>query len=165
MKWLLLQILTLGAIGILMGVLEWNEGKRVVSSSANWTPANNVYITFIIVTVVLSCFYLIFLFEAKKSNNILERSFWNLMPKISISVGVLSIILFLVGGTVGPIMAWVEQWRSLLYVFLIYFLFLIFLFIFSIEHKKQRNNNRINKTIFTSYIWTIVLFFVIFFVF
>ena len=148
-----------------MAVLELNEGNRIVSSSSNWAPANNIYITFIIVTVVLSCFYLIFLFESKKSNNILERSFWNLMPKISISVGVVSIILFLVGGTVGPIMTWVEQWRSLLYVFLIYFLFLIFLFIFSIEHKKQRNNNRINKTILTSYIWTIVLFFVIFFVF
>ncbi|WP_102263275.1 hypothetical protein [Mesobacillus jeotgali] len=164
MKWFLLQILTLGAIGILMAVLELNEGNRIVSSSANWTPANNIYITFFIVTVVLSCFYLIFLFEAKKNNNIFKRPFWNVMPKITISVGVLSIILFLVGGTVGPIMSWVEQWRSLLYVFLIYFLFLIFLFIFSIEHKKQRNNNRINKTILTSYIWTIVLFFAIFFV-
>ncbi len=165
MKWLLLQILTLGAIGILMAVLELNEGNRIVSYSANWTPVNNIYITFIIVTVVLSCFYLIFLFEAKKRNNILERSFWNLMPKITITVGVISITLLLVGGTLGPIMTWVEQWRSLLYVFLTYFLFLIFLFIFSIEHKKQRNNNRINKTILTSYIWTIVLFFVIFFVF
>ncbi|CEG27168.1 hypothetical protein BN1002_02024 [Bacillus sp. B-jedd] len=106
-----------------MTVLEMNADNRVASSFSDWTPANNIYITFIIVTVILTCFYLIFIFEAKKRNSILERSFWNLMPKISISVGVLSIILFLVGGTVGPIMTWVEQWRSLLYVFLIYFLF------------------------------------------
>lgn len=165
MKWLILQILTLGAIGILMAVLEMNAGNRLASPSYDWTPANNVYITFLILTFVLFCFYLIFLLEAKKSNSIFGRSLWDLMPKISISVGVLSIILFLVGGTVGPIMSWVEQWRSLLYVFLIYFLFLTFLFIFSIEHKKQRNKNRIKNTILTSYLWTVGLFFLIFFVF
>ncbi|QAS51325.1 hypothetical protein HLI_03405 [Halobacillus litoralis] len=165
MKWLVLQILTVGVIGVLMATLELVAVSRLVSSSTGWTPVNNVYITFSIVTAVLSCIYLIFLFEAKKRNNIFERSFWSLMPKISISVGVLSVILFLVGGTIGPIMSWIEQWRSLLYFFLIYFLFLIFLFIFSIEHKKQRNNNRINKSIHISFIWTVVLFFGIFFLF
>lgn len=164
MRWLLLQFLTVGVIGLLMALLEMNAGNRIAGSFSAWTPANNVYLTFLIVTVILSCFYFIFTLEAKKSNSLLERPFWSRMPKVIIAVGVLSIILFLVGGTVGPIMTWVEQWRSLIYVFLIYFLFLIFLFIFSIEHKKQRNKSRINKTIFTSYIWTIVLFFVIFFV-
>lgn len=71
------------------------------------------------------------------------------MPKICVTVGILSVILFLIGGTVGPVMAWVEQWRSLLYVFLIYFLFLIFLFIFSIEHKRhQSRNEMISQYIF-----------------
>ena len=164
MKWFILQILTMGVIGILMVVLEVNAGNSFGSPSEAGVPVNNVYITFIIVTVVLSCFYLMFWLEAKKSNSILDRSFWKSMPKISITVAILSIILFLVGGTVGPIMSWIEQWRSLLYIFLIYFLFLIFLFIFSIEHKKHRNKNHINKTIFTSYIWTVMLFFVVFFV-
>ncbi|MGD6844642.1 hypothetical protein ACQCVH_19275 [Bacillus infantis] len=102
------------ALGILMAVLELNEGQRIVSYSADWTPANDIYITFIIVAVGVSCFYLMFLFEAKKKNNFFEKPFWNLMPKVSISVGLVSVILFLVGGTVGPIMTWIEQWRSLL---------------------------------------------------
>ncbi|KOO40324.1 hypothetical protein AMD01_21480 [Priestia koreensis] len=165
MKLFFLQILTLGLIVILMGVLELNESNRIVGSTANWTPVNNIYITFFIVLVILSFFCLIFLFEAKKDKSIFQRSFWNMMPKITISFGSLSMILFLVGGTLGPIMTWVEHWRSLLYFFLIYFLFLIFLFIFSIEHKKQRNNHHITKTILTSYIWTIVLFLITFFVF
>jgi hypothetical protein len=164
-KWFMLQILTLGAIGILLAALEIYSANRIVNSSAEWMPVNNVYATFIIVAVVISCFYLIFWLEGKKVTSIFERPFWTIMPQLIITVGILSIILFLVGGTLGPIMNWVEQWRSLLYIFLIYFLFLIFLFIFSLEHKKHRNKTPINKTIFTSYIWTIVLFIVVFFIF
>lgn len=127
-----------------------------------WNAVTSPYITFFVVVLVLTCFYVLFLSGAKKKNNIFEHSIWGKMPKICIAVGVISVVLFIVGGTVGPLMTWVAQWRFLLHVLLIYFLFLVFLFIFSFEHKGQRFKQRSEKTIHISYICTLVLFFVLF---
>lgn len=129
-----------------------------------WDALTSPYITFFIVALVITCFYTLFLIEAKKKNNMFEHSIWGMMPKICAAAGVISVVLFIVGGTVGPIMNWVAQWPFLLHVFLIYFLFLIFLFIFSFEHKRQRFKQRSEKTIHISYICTLVLFFVLFIV-
>lgn len=166
MKWSIYQLLMVSLIILFMWYLEYiNENRIVQPSSGEWAAVNSVYVTFLIIALVITGFYLIFLFEAKKENSFLQRPIWNVMPKVTVVVGVFSIVLFLVGGTIGPIMNWVEQWRSLLYVFLVYFLFLIFLFIFSFEHKRERRRQRSEKTVHVSYVWTIALFFVLFFLF
>jgi len=165
-KWSLYQILMIPLIVIFMWLLEYTSGNRTNRVvSGEWTAVNSPYDTFLIIACVITFFYLIFLFEAKKNKSFLNHSIWDIMPGVCVAVGILSFILFIVGGTVGPIMAWVEQWRPLLYVFLIYFLFLVFLFIFSIEHKKQRFSQQHEKTIHISFIWTLLLFFVLFFLF
>ncbi|WP_184351834.1 hypothetical protein [Salirhabdus euzebyi] len=164
MKWIIYQILTLSIIVFFMWILDYiNENRTIQHSSSEWTAVNSTFITFYIIAFIVSCFYLLFLFEAKKDNGLFDRSFWAVMPKMCVIIGVLSIILFLTGGTIGPIMVWIEQWPSLIYVFFIYFLFLIFLFIFSIEHKKHRYKQRKEKTVHISFTWTILLFFVLFF--
>lgn len=165
-KWSIYQVLTISFIILFMWFLEYiNRNRTIQPSAGEWTAVNSVYVTFLIIALVVTCFYFIFLFEAKKENSFLQRSVWNIMPKVTVMVGTFSIVLFLIGGTIGPIMNWVEQWRSLLYVFLIYFLFLIFLFIFSFEHKQERLNQRSEKTVHISYIWTIAVFFLLFFLF
>lgn len=166
MKWSLYQILMVFLIIVSMWLLEYtSENTSNQPVSEGWTAVNSAFDTFFIVALVVTFFYLIFLFEAKKEKSFLNHSIWSVMPKICIAIGILSVILFIIGGTMGPIMTWVEQWRSLLYVFLVYFLFLIFLFIFSLEHKKQRSSQQSEKTIHTSYIWTLLLFFFLFFLF
>ncbi|HLR03265.1 MAG TPA: hypothetical protein VK111_11030 [Virgibacillus sp.] len=103
--------------------------------------------------------------KQKKKRVLLEHPVWRKMPIICIVVGVLSVILFIIGGTVGSITVWIEQWRFLLYVFLVYFLFLVFLFIFSVEHKKQTASRKTVTTIHISLVWTLLMFFVLFFLF
>ncbi|WP_047980952.1 hypothetical protein [Ornithinibacillus contaminans] len=166
MKWSLYQILMISLIVVSMWSLEYISGNKTIQPvSGEWTAVNSAYGTFFIVALVVTFFYLIFLFEAKKEKSCLNHPIWTIMPKISVIVGILSTILFIIGGTIGPIMTWVEQWRSLLYVFFVYFLFLIFLFIFSFEHKKQRASQQSQKSIHISYIWTLILFFVLYFLF
>ncbi|MGJ9460634.1 hypothetical protein [Oceanobacillus sp. CF4.6] len=166
MKWSLYQILMISLIVVSMWSLEYISGNRTTQPmSGEWTAVNSAYGTFFIVALVVTFFYLIFLFEAKKEKSFLNHPIWAIMPKISVIVGILSTILFIIGGTIGPVMTWVEQWRSLLYVFFVYFLFLIFLFIFSIEHKNQRSPQQSKKSIHFSFVWTLLLFFVLFFLF
>lgn len=164
MKWSLYQILMLLFIAVSMWLLEYaSENRTLQSTPGEWTAVNSSYSTFLIVGLVLTFIYFIFLFEAKKDKSIFNHRVWSNMPRFTFIVGVLSVVLFIVGGTMGPITSWVEQWRSLLYVFLIYFLFLIYLFIFSLEHKKERATQRNQKSIHTSYIWTLLVFFAIYF--
>ncbi|NIK12583.1 hypothetical protein [Alkalibacillus almallahensis] len=166
MRWSIYQLLTFSLIVLFMWFLEYiNQNGTNPHSSGEWTAVNSTYMTFITVSLAITLFYLIFLFEAKKDNSLLDRSLWKVMPTICIVAGIVSVILFLIGGIFGPIMEWVEQWRSLLYVFMIYFLFLIFLFIFSIEHKNNRFKQRNEKTVHIAFIWTIVLFIVLYFLF
>jgi heme/copper-type cytochrome/quinol oxidase subunit 2 len=153
-------------IVISMWLLEFaSEDSTVQSTSGEWTTVISSYGSFFIVALIVTFIYFIFLFEAKKDNSLLIHPIWRKMPKISVIIGILSVILFIVGGTVGPVMSWVEQWRSLFYVFLVYFLFLVFLFIFSFENKKQRASQQSQKSIHISYIWTLLLFFVLYFLF
>lgn len=166
MKWSLYQILMIIFIVVSMWLLEYtSENRTVQSTSGEWTAVISPYATFFIVALVVTFIYLIFLFEAKKDKSFLNHSIWNNMPKISVILGIVSVILFIIGGTIGPVMTWVEQWRSLLYVLFVYFLFLIFLFIFSIEHKNQRATKHRQRSIHISFIWTLLLFFVLYFIF
>lgn len=166
MKWSLYQILMILFIVVSMWLLEYtSENRTAQSTSGEWTTVISSYGTFFIVALVVTFIYFIFLIEAKKDKSVLRYPFWENMPKITVAVGILSVILFIVGGTMGPIMTWVEQWRSLLYVFFVYFLFLIFLFIFSLEHKKERASQQNQKSIHISYVWTLLAFFAIYFLF
>lgn len=166
MKWSLYQIIMILLIVVSMWLLEYtSEGSTVHSTSGEWTTVISSYSTFFIVALVVTFIYFIFLFEAKKDKSLLNHPIWTNMPKISAIVGILSVILFIVGGTIGPIMIWVEQWRSLFYMFLVYFLFIIFLFIFSFEHKRQRASQLSQRSIHISFIWTLLLFFVLYFLF
>ncbi|MFA9557960.1 hypothetical protein ACERII_11690 [Evansella sp. AB-rgal1] len=164
MKWTILQLITASLIFINMWSIEYlSKTRNHLPSTGEWTATNSSNTTFFIIVLVITCFFLIFIFESKKRNSFFEHSVWNIIPKLCGIVGVLSIILFLLGGTMGPIMIWVEQWRSLIYVFLVYFLFLLFLFMFSFEHKRKRFEQKTEKTLVISYMWTLVLFFTVFF--
>lgn len=166
MKWSLYQVLMILFMVVSMRLLEYtSENRTVQSTSGEWTIVNSSYTTFFIVALVVTFIYFIFLFEMKKKKSFFSHPVWINMPIICVTVGIISIILFIVGVTVGPVMVWVEEWRILLYVFLIYFLFLVFLFIFSIEHKKQRYSQQHEKTIHISFIWTLLLFFALFILF
>lgn len=166
MKWSFYQLGMFLFLVIAMWLLEYSsENRAVQSASGEWTVVISSYGTFVAVSLVLTFIYFIFLFEAKKDKSLLHHPIWANMPKVTVIVGVLSVILFIVGGTIGPIMIWIEQWRSLLYVFLVYFLFLLFLFIFSSEHKKERASQHSQKSIHISYIWTLVVFFGLYFLF
>jgi len=143
-----------------MWYLEYITGNRTIQISSG-TAVNSSFVTFFIVALVISCFYLLFLFEAKKKKSIFASKVWAIMPIISINLGGLSTILFIIGGAIGPVFDWVQQWRFLLYIFFVYFLLLVFVFIFSIEHKKQRFKKSHEKAIHISYSWTLVLFLVL----
>lgn len=160
-KWLGFQIITVILLVCLMWLLELFSDKRTNLVTGQWSAVNSSLITFLIIGLVITCFYFIFLLESKKKNNFLQSTIWPNMPKLCVGIGVISVILFLIGGTIGPLGTWIEHWRSFIYVFMIYFLFLIYLFIFSIEYKKERSN----KSIHISYLWTLTLFFVMFVIF
>ncbi|MGF2616170.1 hypothetical protein FZC84_00135 [Rossellomorea vietnamensis] len=164
MKWSILQILAVSLIIILMWSLEIiSENINLQTSSGGWTAVNSPLLTFVIVVLVMTAIYLIFLFEAKKDSPVFRHRIWLRMPAVLVVAGVLSVILFILGGTIGPLMEWVSQWRFLLYIFLIYFLLIIFLFIFSIEHKRQKGTQTVEKTVHISFVWTLVLLFALFF--
>ncbi|QOY35514.1 hypothetical protein AWH56_022990 [Anaerobacillus isosaccharinicus] len=166
MKWSIFQVVTVSFIFLFMWFLEHISGNRTIQpSNGEWTAVNSSYMTFLILALVVSCFYLLFLFEAKKAKTIFESSVWSRMPKICIIGGALSAILFIIGGTLGPIFEWVQQWRFLLYIFLVYFLLLVYVFIFSVEHKNKEFKKPYEKTILSSYFWTIAIFIVLFFLF
>ena len=163
MKWSLFQLLTLTFIIFIMWFLEYITGNRTIQiSSGEWTAVNSSLVPFFIVALLMSCFYLLFLFEAKKEKSIFASKVWTNMPIIFITLGVLSSILFIIGGAMGPVFEWVQQWRFLVYIFLVYFLLLVFLFIFSIEHKKQGLKKPYEKSVHVSYSWTLVIFLVLF---
>ncbi|UCZ53484.1 hypothetical protein LGQ02_01395 [Bacillus shivajii] len=163
MKWSILQISTAFAIIAIMAVLEFQTGYRTMEpTTGQWTPVYSAYVTFFIIALVISCFYFLFLFEAKKEKSLFSRKMWGNMPKKVLIVGALSAVLFIALGATGMVFEWVEEWRFLLYIFLVYFLFLIYVFIFSFEHKMKKFAKPYEKTAFISYIWTLLLFFILF---
>ncbi|WP_223701626.1 hypothetical protein [Sutcliffiella deserti] len=159
MKWTLYQVLTLVLLSLLMWGLEFISDKRAFQfQSAGWAVVIPGYATVLIIALVISCFFLIFLFEAKKEKSIFQNSAWRKMPVICLITGLFSVFLFIAAGAFGPLFEWVEQWRFLLYIFFVYFLLLLFLFIFSLEHRNKGYRRPYEKTIKISYFWTLILF-------
>ncbi|WP_406945556.1 hypothetical protein ACJA3J_03660 [Halobacillus sp. SY10] len=165
MKWSIYQIFVFIGMALIMWILESTLlGHIGVEITRGEGAVYSPLITFLVLILFITCFYILFLFEAKKGHKF-QQSIWTYMPSICMFIGGTSIVLFLLGGTIGPIGGWIEQVRSLFYVFLSYFLFLIFLFIFSFEHKRKRFEQSPERTVHLSYFWTLVLFFSLFFLF
>lgn len=66
-KWTIYQILMLFLIFFQMWFLEYINEIRIIQHSPNgWSAINSAFVTFLIMALVITCFYLIFLFESKK---------------------------------------------------------------------------------------------------
>lgn len=163
MKWTVYQGFMIVCMILVMASLEYINKSATISSSSEWTAFNSKLMTFLIIGLLIAGFYSIFLLEAKKKNYRFQHQIWEHMPKIIIVAGIVSVVLFLLGGTVGPLMEWMEHWRFLLYILLGYFLLLVFLFIFSFEHKRQQFKHSPERIIHISFFWTLLLFFAVFF--
>lgn len=159
-KWSLFQILTVSLLSLFLIVFEFINVDRTISFREGTNAVNSPYATFFVVVLIITAFYLVFLLEAMKEKNLFDHQVWDKMPMFCGFLGTLSIIGFLVLGTAGPLMNWVMYLPFLFYVCLIYFLFLLYLFIFSLEHR-WRNSNE--QSIHMSYFWTLLLFFILFF--
>jgi amino acid transporter len=164
MKWTIVQVITLIFLTLFMFILEEVSGNRTVQpSNGEWVAVYPSYSLFIVYLMVLGCFYLLFLFEAKKNKNVYSHKIWKLMPRLCVVIGIVSAILFIIGGIATPLFEWVQQLRFLLYLFFTYFMFLVFLFIFSIEHKRHNFKQSLEKTVHISFFWIVVLVMGIFF--
>ncbi|MFD1606136.1 hypothetical protein [Oceanobacillus luteolus] len=107
--WNLYQILMILLIVTSMWLLEFTSQDRTVQlTTGEWTTVIPSFGTFFIVALIVTFIYFIFLFEAKKDKSLLNNPIWSRMPKITVIIGVLSVIVFILGGTIGPIMTWVE---------------------------------------------------------
>ncbi|SFJ76490.1 hypothetical protein SAMN04487936_10494 [Halobacillus dabanensis] len=166
MKWTIYQLLVMiGVTFFMWGMENINNENLIAQPPGEWTAVNSPLLTFLATGLLITGFYFIFLFEVKKKKNRFQHPVWIYMPQLCMAIGGVSFVLFLIGGTIGPLGGWVEQMRSLLYLILAYFLFLIFLFIFSFEHKRNRSAQATEKTIHLTFFWTLMLFFGLFFLF
>lgn len=165
MKWSVYQIFVMIGMALFMWILESSLLNHTgVEMTRGQGAVYSPLLTFVVLSFFITGFYIIFLFEAKKAHKFLQP-IWTYMPSLCIFIGGTSVVLFLLGGTIGPIGGWIEQARSLFYVFLSYFLFLIFLFIFSFEHKRKQFEQSPERTVHLSYFWTVMLFLGLFFLF
>ncbi|WNF38329.1 hypothetical protein RJD24_07860 [Bacillaceae bacterium IKA-2] len=152
MKWTIFQVITVIFLTLFMFIIEELSGNRnIQTSNGEWVAVYPSYSLFIVYLFVIGCFYLLFLFEAKKSKNVYSHKIWKLMPMLCVVIGIVSAIFFIIGGIATPLFEWVQQWRFLLYLFFIYFMFLVFLFIFSIEHKRHSFKQSVEKTVHISF--------------
>ncbi|WP_218240645.1 hypothetical protein, partial [Pseudomonas sp. 2822-17] len=134
-KWTIYQCLTVVSLLVIFFLAEINAGSvNITVSSEQITPFNNGITYFLFVGIILGCFYLLFLFEAKKGSNFFSRSVWGKMPWITFTLGIVSLILFMLSALLGPLFQWVEQWRYLIYIFFSYFLLILFVFTFSLVY-------------------------------
>ncbi|SDI78121.1 hypothetical protein [Natribacillus halophilus] len=122
------------------------------------------YFSVLFIMLVLSCFYFLFLFEAKKDNNIFASSLWRIGPLVTGIVGAIAAVVFIVSAEFLPLITWMQEWRVLLYAFFGAFLFLVFLFVFSIVHKYQTGSsdeNKLHLTLVLLFVFVLALFFLL----
>ncbi|MCM3491690.1 hypothetical protein M3689_20645 [Alkalihalophilus marmarensis] len=158
-KWSTFQILVIANVILFMFMLERMVSSRTIQPPTAGEPAvNSSLSTLIVYIAILIGVYLLFLFEAKKNRDIFRHKAWLKMPQVSFLIAIASTILFLVMATIGPLFAWVEQFRFLLYLLGSLFLFMTYLFIFSLIHKSRFDEKRVEGAVHWSLIWTTVLF-------
>lgn len=157
-KWTIYQgLILLAFIGVLYLAEVLSGELNLTVSSGNSTLINSGFGFFIFSGIVLSCFYLLFLFEAKKGKQLFSHPLWNKMPVIIVGVGTVSVFIFMFSSFLGPLFQWTEQWRFLIYIFFSYFLFLLFVFVFSTVRNSRMKGEGNEKAAHLAYLWTAVV--------
>lgn len=104
------------------------------------------YVTMLFIVAIVGCFYLITIFQFKKDPGILSHRIWEKMHIITILIFTASLLIFVTLIVVNPLDEWIQKWRGLLYLIMIYFFFLIYWFMLSIVNKYMATTmSKINK--------------------
>ncbi|AOM83511.1 hypothetical protein [Salisediminibacterium beveridgei] len=157
-KWHFYQGLTVAALIGIFILAELIRGTMNPGASAQASGQVNSGIPLILfVGIVVGCFYLIFLFETKKENNLFVHDVWRKMPFIVFGVGAVSLIIFMIAFATGPLFHWTQDWGYLIYGLMSYFIFLVFVFVFSVVSKNRDHEERDEKTAHLAYLWTLGL--------
>ena len=161
-RWSLLQIIILCFLtGFMVFTEVFSSNEHVVSTPGRVDGLGPLLFTWL----VLSCFYLIFLLEAKKENEFFNHPLWGKAPVLIIAFSLVSLTVFMLAFFWIPLFDLVQEWRLLIYVFVCYFLFLFFIFIFAMVHKNSSEGQQHEKTIHLSLLWSVgVLSIAVFFI-
>ncbi len=129
-RWTFFQALTLlglTALLIIADLLKYQFSNPAIS--ANQQLALTLSFLFIVIGFISLLLY----FQTKKSVLFLTHPLWDKMNVIVIIILVLSMIVFVIAA--NPVMALVERFRFMLYIFIYYFVYLVNLLVLSFVHK------------------------------
>lgn len=82
----------------------------------------------------------------------MKHNIWRVMPKILVAVGIISMIIFIIFVTIGPLLEWVEQGSWLMYLMMGYATILYYIFIMSIVYKLSDSKRHV---IHHTYAWAL----------
>jgi|SRR5690625_1838775 len=157
-KWSFYQSLAFIILIICLSILDdWMHKNAVVGvNSYSRYVIGGMF--FLFITWIYITFYL----QYKKYPQFIKHSIWAIMPIILSSIGVLSMIGFIILVTIGPFLDWLEQGSWLLYIMFGYATILYYFFMMSLVHKMSPNKNHI---IHQTYVWALALLFFLAFIF
>jgi len=157
-RWTFFQgvvVLSLVSFSILMDLF-----KEEISTQMSSSTVITMILTLVFITLVISLFSLLMIFQTKKSKTFLLHPIWEKMPIIISFFMVLSVIIFISSFLLFPLDGVIQNSRWILYIIIYYFLFLIKILVLSIVHKKAKRSTSNEKKIELSFVWTVFLLFV-----
>lgn len=160
-RWTFFQgvvVLSLVIFSILMDFF-----KEEISTQMSSSPVITMVLTLVFITIVISLFSLLMIFQTKKSKTFLLHPIWKKMHIIISFIMVISVIVFISSFLLFPLDEVIQNSRWILYIIIYYFLFLINILVLSIVHKTIKRSTSNEKKIELSFVWTVFLLFVIVF--
>ncbi|RWZ49769.1 hypothetical protein EQV77_18020 [Halobacillus fulvus] len=148
-KWTIYQsglLLCLGLIFYLSELFSMN-----LAAGPENSPMLASIVTSIFLISIVAILYLFSYFQWKKKPGFLQHPIWRKLPIPLLILALLSVIAFLTLGVFGPLAEWTMQYRTLLYILIVYFISLLFFFVLSVVYKKiDAEKSLLNQT----FMWT-----------
>ncbi len=164
-RWSFFQIITV--LLLICSMFVADLFKKNITNSVELNQVGlplPAYMTILFIVAIVGCFYLITIFQFQKNPSILSHPIWRKMHIITISIFTASLLIFVTLIVVTPLDEWIQKWRGLLYLIMIYFFFLIYWFMLSIVNKymatTMSKTNKINVSFAgTAFLLIVIIFF------
>ncbi|SFP66051.1 hypothetical protein [Salibacterium halotolerans] len=160
MIWTIWQTLTL----IILGVCTYFSVQFMIpppeTATGSSGPVLSVFDSLLAVTVPLTAFYFLILFELNKENHFFYRSIWKRAPFFIGIVGALSLIALFV---LFFAFSWMPAFCVVILLYQ-YFLLIFFLWVFAVFFNRMKQNDTVTKAgeqAATYSVWGILVMFLL----
>lgn len=157
-RWTWLQIFIICILIVCFFLGEWFDLNSLIAiTSKDDSVLLSMILTITFLILVYGSITLLLLLQAKKDKKLFNYTIWDKMYLYILSFFLLSSILFIVMVLFTSLVEWIDSFRSIFYIQVLFFLTLFYLLVLSLVYKFTEQKQNSDQILYSTFLWSMIL--------